>query len=425
MPTNDNRHAYSGATRGVADRFNRTKMGKAARRSGYVTPETVTMWAAYVVTVLCNLLFEATRLGGTTSGEVANLMYVWFMPAGYVFSIWGLIYVALIVWLVQYTRDAPNRVRRFGFVALLFVVSCALNVAWLALFHFLQVYVGLFVIAALWAVMAALYVTVRRTMKTAAGRVPISIYAAWVTVAVVANLTTAITWAFDGGIPVLNELSTLLLVAGVLTVGYVMYKRFDDLAFPLVILWAVIGVGVHVAAASVLVAIAVFLLAAFGALVTFAPMGKLRASFRPAPLAGRAAGSPRPRFLASPRAGRSTLVSLPRFPRSGEAGPFVCLIMASWSPYPTYSLHAPARFRSRYSRRKATSRWARPARSWRSWPRLPPTSSASRTRRAAAATAVPPPWWPPWCRKSSTFPLWRISPAATRRKRRLAPPWPT
>ena len=68
-----------------------------------------------------------------------------------VFSIWGLIYVALIVWLVQYTRDAPNRVRRFGFVALLFVVSCALNVAWLALFHFLQVYVGLFVIAALWA----------------------------------------------------------------------------------------------------------------------------------------------------------------------------------------------------------------------------------------------------------------------------------
>ncbi len=278
MPTNDNRHAYSGATRGVADRFNRTKMGKAARRSGYVTPETVTMWAAYVVTVLCNLLFEATRLGGTTSGEVANLMYVWFMPAGYVFSIWGLIYVALIVWLVQYTRDAPNRVRRFGFVALLFVVSCALNVAWLALFHFLQVYVGLFVIAALWAVMAALYVTVRRTMKTAAGRVPISIYAAWVTVAVVANLTTAITWALDGGIPVLNELSTLLLVAGVLTVGYVMYKRFDDLAFPLVILWAVIGVGVHVAAASVLVAIAVFLLAAFGALVTFAPMGKLRAS---------------------------------------------------------------------------------------------------------------------------------------------------
>ena len=136
--------------------------------------------------------FEATRLGGTTSGEVANLRYVWFMPAGYVFSIWGLIYVALIVWLVQYTRDAPNRVRRFGFVALLFVVSCALNVAWLALFHFLQVYVGLFVIAALWAVMAALYVTVRRTMKTAAGRVPISIYAAWVTVAVVATITTAL-----------------------------------------------------------------------------------------------------------------------------------------------------------------------------------------------------------------------------------------
>lgn len=276
--TTRNQQAYSGATRSVADRFNRTKVGKAARKSGYVTPETATMWAAYAVTVLCNLLFEAARLGGTTSGEVANLVYVWFMPAGYVFAIWGLIYVALAVWLVSYTRSAPARPHRFGTVSTLFVASCALNVAWLAVFHFLQVFAGLFIIAALWVVMATLYMNVRRTMKTAAGRVPISIYTAWVTVAVVANLTTAITWALDGGIPVLNELSLLLLVAGVLVVGYVMYKRFDDLAFPLVILWACIGVGVHAAEASALVAFVVFLMCAFGAVITFVPLGRLRAA---------------------------------------------------------------------------------------------------------------------------------------------------
>lgn len=277
MP-NDNQHAYSGVTRGVADKFNRSKMGKAARKSGYFTVEVITMWIAYLVMVLCNILFEAGRLGGTTSGEVANLVYVWFMPDGYVFAIWGLIYVALFVWLVSYTRNAPRRDQRFSSTSALFVASCALNVAWLAVFHFLQVFVGFLIIAALWIVMTTLYLNVRRTMNTAAGRVPISIYTAWITVATVANLATVITWALSGGIPVLNELSTILLVAGVLVIGYVMYKRLDDLAFPLVLLWAVFGIGAHVAYASVLMSAVIFILGVVGAVVTFVPIARLRAA---------------------------------------------------------------------------------------------------------------------------------------------------
>lgn len=277
MP-NDNQHAYSGVTRGVADRFNRSKMGKAARKSGYFTAEVITMWVAYLVTVLCNALFEAGRLGGTTSSEVANLVYVWFMPDGYVFAIWGLIYVALFVWLISYTRNAPRRDQRFSSTSALFVASCALNVAWLAVFHFSQVFIGFLIIAALWIVMTTLYLNVRRTMDTAAGRVPISIYTAWITVATVVNFATVVTWALGGGIPVLNELSTILLVAGVLVIGYVMYKRLDDLAFPLVILWAVFGIGAHVAYASVLVSAVVFILGVVGAVVTFVPLGKLRAA---------------------------------------------------------------------------------------------------------------------------------------------------
>ena len=246
----------------------------------FVTPETVTMWAAYVVTVLCNLLFEATRLGGTTSGEVANLMYVWFMPAGYVFSIWGLIYVALIAWLVSYTRESPLRAKRFTPVSVLFIGSCVLNVLWLALWHFELVGISFIVILAEWAVLAALYLNVRRSAKSGWGWVPISIYTAWVTVAALANMAILVTRALDGGIAFFNGLSVLALTAGVLALGYVMRKMYDDVAFPLVFLWALIGVGIHVAEASWLVSSLVFILVIAGAVLTFVPLGKLRSAVR-------------------------------------------------------------------------------------------------------------------------------------------------
>lgn len=295
--------SYVGSTKTVAERLGATQVGKMAKRSSLVTVETVAVWAAYVVTVACNIAFEAGRLGGVTSGEVANEVFVWFMPAGYVFAIWGLIYLSLFVWLVQYTRMVARRgqargqgrgqgggrdsrpeqgsrqERAFGNIAPLFVASCALNVLWLSLFHFRQAGFALIVIAALLVVMLVLHARVRRAMPTMLGSMPIALYAAWLIVAVVANITLLATWATGGGIPVLNEVFMLVLSAAVLAIGYFAYRRTDDIVFPLVILWAVVGVGVHVAEVSPLMSMVVFLLTVLGAVATFASWGKVRAMF--------------------------------------------------------------------------------------------------------------------------------------------------
>ena len=85
-------------------------------------------------------------------------------------------------------------------VTTLFIASCALNVLWLALWHFEMVGVSFVVIVAEWLVLAALYLNVRRTMKTAAGWVPVSIYTAWVTVATLANMAILVTRLLDGGV---------------------------------------------------------------------------------------------------------------------------------------------------------------------------------------------------------------------------------
>ncbi|MEG1906337.1 MAG: TspO/MBR family protein [Gordonibacter sp.] len=268
--------AYHPASPSRMPRRMRTKAGRKLERGGYLTIETVTLWVVYALTILGNALIEGGQLAGATSATIAYAVFTWFTPAGYVFSIWSLIYVALVVWLVAYTKTAPTRPQRFTATSVLFVASCVLNVAWLAIWHFDQVAISFVVILAEWAVLAALYLNVRRTAATPAGRVPIAIYAAWVTVATIANMAILITRVLDGGIAFLNGLSAVALTAGVLVLGYLMYRRFHELAFPLVFLWALIGVGVQVAQVSMLTAVIVFVLVATGAVLTFVPLGKVR-----------------------------------------------------------------------------------------------------------------------------------------------------
>jgi hypothetical protein len=92
--------------------------------------------AALVVTILVNGLANALPLNGQLTGEISDRFRVYFVPAGYVFAIWGVIYLSLLGFVVYQflpaQRDHP-RLRRIG---AWFALSCAANSAWLVLWHY-------------------------------------------------------------------------------------------------------------------------------------------------------------------------------------------------------------------------------------------------------------------------------------------------
>ena len=105
----------------------------------YSKPEAIMLAVSYVVLIAANALGEIFKFGGVTAGSVSNEVFAWFAPAGYVFMIWSLIYIGLVVWLVRLARtgreprqSGGNTVRK---ESLVFVVSCVLNIIWLALWH--------------------------------------------------------------------------------------------------------------------------------------------------------------------------------------------------------------------------------------------------------------------------------------------------
>ncbi len=239
---------------------------------GYVTVETVVLWISYVFTLVGNGLIEGGKFAGATSATIAYETFTWFTPAGYVFSIWTVIYIALAVWLVSYTKAAPTRVSSFSLASMLFVASCVLNVLWLAVWHLDMVALAFVIILADWIVLAGLYLNIRDTGAPAMQRVPLSIYSAWITVATVSNMAILITRSLGGSTVVLNTLSVVLLTAGVLSLGYALSRKLNDPVFQLVFLWAIVGVGVHVAEASIMLTSIVFAMAVLALILTFAPL---------------------------------------------------------------------------------------------------------------------------------------------------------
>jgi benzodiazapine receptor len=222
---------------------------------------------AVVVTIAINGLANALPLNGQTTGAISDRFQVYFVPAGYVFSIWGLIYLALIAFAIYQAlpgqRENP-RLRRIGY---LFAVSCLANVAWLFLWHYEIFPLTLVAMVALLLSLIAVYLRlgIGRAPVSAAEKwlvhIPFSIYLGWITVATVANVTSLLDylgWSGWGIGP--QAWAVIMLVVGAGIASAVGLTR-GDVAYMLVIVWAFAGIAVKHAATPV-VAIAAWVTAA-------------------------------------------------------------------------------------------------------------------------------------------------------------------
>lgn len=243
-------------------------------------PETIVLVVTYLVLIAANMLGEIFRFGGVTSADVSNEIFAWFTPAGYVFSIWSVIYIGLAIWIARLVMD-DRREREFaglpvGIETILFVASSGLNIAWLALWHLKVFAVTIPVIMALLATVAALYMATRRRSDSLIDRTPIAIYASWLTVATVANIAHVITRATAADAGLIPAISTLVLLLMLAAAALVMRKAFDEYAFGLVVAWAGIGIGVRLTPVSPVIGVTAILVSTIGIAAILLPWNRLK-----------------------------------------------------------------------------------------------------------------------------------------------------
>ncbi|HEY8598714.1 MAG TPA: tryptophan-rich sensory protein [Thermomicrobiales bacterium] len=241
---------------------------------------------ALLVTIGVNGLANALPLNGITTGDVINRDPVLFLPANWVFSIWGLIYLSLIAFVLYGLLPAGRRNARFQRISPFFVLSCAANAIWLFLWHYNLLPISMIAMVVLLLSLIIIYSLLRRETapsraERAVMRWPFSIYLGWVSVATIANASVALDRAGWGGwgIGPVAWAAIMIVVGGVL--GAVLGIRRADPLYPAVFVWAFVGLALRQRDTPLIAVVAWLAVAALVAVALLAFWRGVRRLFQP------------------------------------------------------------------------------------------------------------------------------------------------
>jgi len=89
-----------------------------------------------LLTITVNVLANALPLNGQDTGEISDRFDIYFVPAGYVFSIWGLIYLGLIAFTIYQALPSQKDNELIKKIYPAYWIGSLANIVWLFLWHY-------------------------------------------------------------------------------------------------------------------------------------------------------------------------------------------------------------------------------------------------------------------------------------------------
>ncbi len=212
-----------------------------------------------------NYLSNAGAFGGRTNSDISAKYSTLITPAGYAFSIWGLIFLGLLAFAVYQALPAQRTNPRFRAVGWWVVLNAFCNAIWSPLFNNERIGLALVVILVM---LGSLVIIEQRLLaqpnvpflsidpdvtlpesaapaqETWLARIPFSIYFGWLTVATILNVAVYLR-STNFSLLGLSEQTwaVTILIVGLL-VGAVVFNRFRSVAYLLVFTWAYAAIAV-------------------------------------------------------------------------------------------------------------------------------------------------------------------------------------
>ena len=198
----------------------------------------------FVGVITVNGAANALPINGLTTGAVSDLYPNLFTPAGFAFSIWGLIYLGLLAFLVRILVTSDTQL--VGKLFPWFAINSLANMAWIFAWH--NLFVTLSMVLMLVLLMSLVFITKQLKQQTAPSKetrffsAVFEVYLGWITVATVANFT-ALLVAFNWSAFGISEAHWVLMILPVIVlVATVVYFKYSSWVYLLPIIWALYGI---------------------------------------------------------------------------------------------------------------------------------------------------------------------------------------
>lgn len=205
----------------------------------------ILMTIAFMAIVTINALANILPINGQTTGEISNRLPVLFTPAGYVFSIWSVIYILLAIWIAGFwIRYKKNHETPAVAISFYFILSAAANIGWLLLWHYEFFIWSIAAMLVYLAALILLYLQYKNNESKLTERMPVSINLAWISVATITNISYVLTFHNWSGWGLSNELWAVIMLT--VATALALHVRFhhSDIPFAAVFIWAFIGIAV-------------------------------------------------------------------------------------------------------------------------------------------------------------------------------------
>ncbi|UCH32447.1 MAG: tryptophan-rich sensory protein, partial [Candidatus Bathyarchaeota archaeon] len=182
------------------------------------------------------------------TAEISDANPTLITPAGYVFSIWGIIYILLGVFVVFQALPSQKGAEHHKHIGWLFVLSSLLNIGWLFLWQYEYLSISVVFMFLILLTLIAIYLRLNIGKSTVplreklAVHLPFQVYLGWITIATIANVSVTLVSMSWGGLGISQETWATLIVIVALLITLLVTITRNDIAYGLVIIWAFVGI---------------------------------------------------------------------------------------------------------------------------------------------------------------------------------------
>ncbi len=195
--------------------------------------------ALFTAMIFVNYLAEALPLNNKTTGELSNSYPNLFVPAGITFSIWGVIYLLLLIFcIVQFRKSYIAIIKSTG---LWFWLSCVFNISWIFSWHYRLLPLSLLVMICLLACMIIINYRLKE-LPSGLVKATFGIYLGWLCIAAIANVTVLLVHYDWRGWGISEERWTMVMIIAGMLITILAMMKFKNIFIPLSVIWAFTGI---------------------------------------------------------------------------------------------------------------------------------------------------------------------------------------
>lgn len=208
----------------------------------------------FIIMVIMNGLAVGLPLNGKSTGELSDKYPNLFVPAGITFSIWSVIYLALLFFCIYQVRSLfskrpePHLAMILNAIGYLFVLNATFNALWIVAWHYEILPLSIVFMIGILVTLILINKNLRHVQPYLSGGLKVivkasfGLYFGWICIATIANVTAVLVGYGIMPTGLTGQSWTCIMVLVGSAIGFIATINVRNGFVGLAIIWALIGI---------------------------------------------------------------------------------------------------------------------------------------------------------------------------------------